>query len=196
MSKSISVIIPEKTDAYSRVKRFLSNEESGIVLNSKEEEMLTRWIYANALLKEKKFRSEQVIEKIREKFSVSVHTARMDISRAYSLFSSVTDDYKRYMLREHVEDIDQMIQQWKTDKSLLPYLPKLMAEKTKAIMAIPVEVQAPDVPAPIIIVNTTTGLKATKDLSEALEEADKLIEFEKNHDYAEFEDVPDEPAER
>lgn len=195
MRKSVSLIIPEKKDPFSRIKKFMSNEESGVVLTAKEEEMLSRWIYANSLLSENKYTREDVAKKIQVNYKVSIHTARLDIDRAYSLFVKITDDYKRYTLFHHIEQINAKIQAWGNDKSLAPLLPKLYAEKTRAIAALPVELQAPDVPAPIIIINTTTGILQRMTTEEAIAEADKLIEFEKQHEELDFEDLADDGKE-
>lgn len=192
MSKSLSVRIPEKTDAFSRIKKFMSNQESGVVLTAVEEKMLTRLIYANGLLSEKKFTREQVAEKIRTEHGVSIYTARADINNTYSLFVSITEDYKRYTLFHHIEFLQQKLQQWKDDKSMAPMLPKLAAEITRAIAAMPVEVNNADVPAPVVLVQTTVNIVSNLTAADALKEADELIEFEKNHEYTEYEDLKNE----
>lgn len=194
MSKSISLLVPEKNDSFSRIKKFMSNEESGIVLTAKEEDMLRRWNYAQSLLAERKFTHEQIAEKISKLHSISIYTAREDVNKARSLYVNITDDYKRYTLFHHVEDIDSIIRMCKVDKSLFSLLPKLFAEKTRAIVGMPVTVQNPDVPAPIILVETTTGLKQAMSAEEAMRLADELIEFEIKHaEEANYEIIPDEP---
>lgn len=192
MSKSLLVRIPEKTDAFSRIKKFMSNHESGVVLTAVEEKMLTRLIYANGLLSEKKFTREQVAEKIKAVYGVSIYTARADINNTYSLFVSITEDYKRYTLFHHIEFLQQKLQQWKDDKSMAPMLPKLAAEITRAIAAMPVEVNNADVPAPVVLVQTTVNIVSNLTAADALKEADELIEFEKNHEYTEYEDLKNE----
>jgi len=171
----------------------MSKEESGIELTAKEEAILNRMIYANALLAEKKYTREEIAGKVKSRYGVSIHTARNDIDASYSLFVTVTEDFKRYALFHHIEDINATIRQWSTDKSLAPLLPKLFAERTRAINSMPVTIQSPDVAAPVIIINTTTGLSSPMDIEDALKEADKLIEFEKNHDYIQFDENKDEP---
>ena len=192
MSKKLGLIIPEKNDALSRIKKYMSNHESGVVLNATEEKMLSRYMYAHGLLSERKYTREQVAEKIKELHGVSIHTARIDINNTYSLIFTVTDDYKRYTLVHHIEFIEQKIRQWENDKSLASLLPKLLAEKTRAILALPVEQTNPDVPAPVIIINTTVNITPKMNIVQAMAEADKLIEFEKNHEEIEFQDLPDD----
>ncbi len=169
----------EKTDAISRIQRFMSNQESGVVLTGEEEKILSRLIYANALLSERKYNQEAIIERIREKFSVSPWTARNDIDNTYSLFSSVTEDYKRYTLKHHIEDIEKKIRQWENDKSMAHLLPKLYEARTRAIVAMPVKLERPDLPPPVIVLNLTgniiqSGLTA----DQARAQADELLKFE------------------
>ncbi len=192
MKKSLAISIPQKTDAFSRIKEYMSDPQSSIVLNSKEDQMLKRMIFANKLLSENKHTRDEVEEKIKQNFAVSIWTAKDDIKKTYTLFAGVTEDYKRYAIRHHVEFINKKINEWSSDKSMAPYLPKLIAERTRALAALPVEPEAPDIPPPVIIVNVTTNITAPVILEDAIKEADKLIEFEKDHEYLEFEDNNDD----
>lgn len=199
MKKTALIEAPEKEDALSRIRRFMSSEESGIVLSVTEEKMLQRWILANSLITERKFSRDEIAERIKDTHGVSIHTARSDINNAYSLFVSVTADYKRYTLQLHIEFIEKQIMKASTDKSLMPLLPKLLAEKTRALMALDVEQSNPDLPAPMInlymlMMGGGPAKKANSDLNSLLQEADKLIEFEKNHEYTDFSEVKDEPG--
>lgn len=189
MSLSISKF--EKDDAFSRISKFMGPNESGVVLTGKEEKILTRWTLAHSLLAERKFTREEIAEKISKIHSVSLFTARSDIDNAYKLFISITKEYKQYTLWQSVEDIDKLINKWKDDKSLAALLPKLFAERTRAIAAMPLEAAAPNLPAPVIIVQTTGAINSPMAIDEALKEADKLIQFEKDHEYLDFEDSQD-----
>lgn len=194
MSRSLAVVIPQKTDAFSRIKAYMSDPDSGIVLVAKEEQMLKRMVFANTFLSENKYTVDEVAEKLKDLFGVSIWTAKDDIKKTYTLFASVTEDYKRYAMRHHIEFLNKKISQWENDKSMAPFLPKLIAEKTRALAALPVQPEAPDVPPPVIIVNVTADIKAPLQTIDAISQADKLIEFEKEHEYLEFEDKPeDEP---
>jgi hypothetical protein len=181
MSKKEVVKLPG--DSYSRIKLFLSPTETGIVLTAKEEEMLKRFVFANGMLSEKKWTRNEIAAKIKEVHGVSYWTALHDINTAYTLYHQVTEDYKRYTLVNHVEDIDKLIQQWSKDKSMAPYLVKLFEAKTKAIQSIPVQLVNPDVPAPVINVSVVKNTTIIMNKDEAIDEADKLIQFEKDHEY-------------
>lgn len=180
----------DKGDALSRIKTFMSNAESGVMLTPNEEKILSRLIYANALLSERKFTTEQVAEKIKEKFGCSIFTARNDINNTYTLFVSITEDYKRYTLWHHVEFLRQKLKAWETDKSLAHLLPKLSDSITKAIAAMPVKPEAPDIPAPIILINVVGGKITAPEMSpdEARKEADEIIKQEEKGEYIDFED--------
>jgi hypothetical protein len=184
-----------KEDAFSRIVKYMSNEESGVVLTAKEEQIMARWIYANGLLKERKFREDLIIDKIVEKFSVSKFTARNDISSARSLFVKLTKDLKKYALIHHIEDIQMQIANWKTDKSLAPLLPKMYDSLTKALAALPEEAEAPPIATPVVnyVLVKNQTINVTMAGSDALAAADALIEQERSETSTDFEIENDGP---
>lgn len=194
MSRELSIREQNNTDALSRIQLFMSNQESGVVLTGEEEKILSRLIYTNALLSERKYSSEQIIEKIKEKFAVSQWTARADIEKTYALFSAVTEDYKRFTLKLHVEAIERKIVQWENDKSLAHLLPKLYAEKTRALAEMPVQRQLPNTPAPVIILDMRgTFNKPDISAEQARQEAETLLKLEESDiTDLDYEDTKDE----
>ncbi len=190
MSKNMALMLQGKNDPISRIKKFLSPAESGVALNAIEEKMLDRLIYCKALLSERKYSQDQIEEKIKDKFGCSIWTARKDVQNTYSVFATVTEAYKKFTLRQHVEHLDSLIQQWSKDKSLAHLVPKLAAEKTRAVNAMPVDVENPDLPQPIIMININGSLDDKfQSVEQAREAADALIEMEKNIQDIDFEDV-------
>lgn len=194
MSRDLSIREQNNTDALSRIQQFMSNQESGIVLTGEEENILARLIYTNALLTERKYSSEQIIEKVKDKFGVSQWTARADIEKTYALFSTVTEDYKRFTLKLHVEAIERKIVQWENDKSLAHLLPKLYAEKTRALAEMPVQRQLPNTPAPVIILDMRgTFKKPDISAEQARLEAETLLKLEESDiTDLDYEDTKDE----
>jgi hypothetical protein len=182
----------EKTDAMSRIKKFMSSEESGIILSKKEEGMLARWIYANGLLKERKFLDDDIVDMIVEKFSVSKFTARSDISHARTLFVSLIKDLKKYGLYHHIRELEIQFEKKKNDKAYAPFLSKLADSITRAYAAFREDAEAPDVPAPVLIVNVVGKSIDAQSPDDARKAADELIELERTKDYTEFEELPDE----
>lgn len=182
-----------KEDAFNRISRFLSNEESGIVLTAKEEGILSRWIYANGLMKERVYTEDEVIAKIEFNFKVSAFTARNDINNARSLFVQTTKALKKYTLHHLIEDISLKIGELQGDPAFIEILPKYYDSLTKAIKALPDEIEIPDVATPVIIYNIVPGQSIPQPLDPeaALKAADELIELEKQNDYLEFDENTD-----
>jgi hypothetical protein len=180
---------PDKTDAFSRIQKFLSSEESGVTLSSKEELILARWIFANGLLTERKFLDDEIIDQIVSRFGVSKFTARTDISSARSLFISLVKDIKKFGLYHHIRDLEVLFQNKKNDKAYAPFIAKLADAITRAYVALPEENELPPVPAPVLILKVVEGNKIS--LDEAVKAADQMLAKSKG-DYAEFEDVTNE----
>lgn len=191
MNEVTVIPAPEKNDAISRIRKFMSPIESGIVLTASEEKILQRLTFANGLLAEKKFTSEEIAEKIKEVFHVSIFTSRNDVNNCYALFVNVTEDYVRYTLKHHIEDMRILVEQWKKDKSLAALLPKLFAEITRALSCLPVEKTNNDIPPPVLVFNTTKEIKAPMDAGDAINLADKIISAMKVEDVP-FEDLQNE----
>ncbi len=159
-----------------------------ITLSTKEEEILTRWIYADKLLKLRKYKEEQLIDKIKERFSVSEYTARKDIYQAQALMGSIISINKKYLLHHHAEKLSILMETYSTDKSLVHLVPKLAAEYTKALAAIPDEVNKETPPAPQIIFNIVPGQAITT--PKTYEEAVSSIAKRKSaKEYTDFDEV-------
>lgn len=187
--KDLVPIQPEKADAYSRIKKFVSIEESGITLLPKEEKMLRRWMVVQGFLSERKFSDEEIIDEVITLFDVSKFTARSDINYARSLFVEQLKNAKRFALYHHARQLEILYQQKTTDKAYAPYLHHLANAVTKAWAAVPEEQEVPDVPAPVLIMNVVNA--NTRPIADARKAADELIELERTKDYTEFEEIPD-----
>ncbi len=172
----------QRKDAYTRIKKFMTDGD--ITLLPKEEHILSRWCMADKLMKLNKYTEEQIVEKIVEKFSVSQYTARKDIYNAQALMASVMLVNKKYLLNHHAENLKLMIEQFKKDKTLVHLVPKLAAEYTRAIQAIPDDLNAEKRPAPTIIFNVTQS--AGKTFEEALASIEKR---KADKEFTDFEEV-------
>ena len=142
-------------DAYSRILRFMTVAD--IALQANEEIILDRWVYCDVLLRQRKHREEEIIEQLCSKFPISPFTARNDIYYTQNLFAMARMSSKKYLLDKHIEDIAITIEKWKSDKSLAPYVPKLMDAHTKAIQALPEDNSKSNIPAPILNFNILAG---------------------------------------
>jgi hypothetical protein len=181
---------PQKTDAYSRIKSFTSNEESGVILTPTEEKMLVRWCHTQGLLAERKFSDDEIIDQLTERFDVSKYTARNDINHARALFVDQLKNAKKFALYHHARSLEKLFQEKLHEKSFAPYLPKLAAEVTRAWAALPEELDIPDVPAPKLVINVVN--KASNKIEDARKRADALIEKKSASEYTEFEDLSNE----
>lgn len=145
-SRNNTVEQNKKNSAFERIQRFLSDGD--VVLLATEEEIMQRWIYCHKQLIQRKFTDGQIVDKVVENFGVSSYTARNDIYQAQALFGSIIKANKKYLLYNHAEHILLTIETFKTDKSLVYLLPKLFDSYTKAVVAIPEEINRDRQPPP------------------------------------------------
>jgi hypothetical protein len=180
----------EKNDAFTRILRFY--DKADIVLTAEEELIMDRWIYCDVLLRSRKHKTDDVIEKIKEKFGVSKFTAQSDIRNTYSLFGQTRTISKEYILSHHVEDIQMTIERFKYDKSLAPLLPKLYAELTRAANALQDVTTRKVLPAPVVIIGSLTinqNDEKKMTIEEAREKWKQRKQKRSKEDYTDFEDV-------
>src|SRR4051812_24921910 len=147
MSRQEIVEQNKKSNAFDKILRFLSDGD--VVLMANEEEILQRWIYCHKQMLQRKFTEGQIIDKIVENFSVSSFTARNDIYQAQAVFGSTIKANKKYLLYNHAENILLTIAKFENDKSLKFLLPKLFDSYTKAVSAIPEEINRDKQPPPM-----------------------------------------------
>lgn len=187
MSNNLVPLENEKNDAFSKILRFMTDAD--IVLSAGEETILDRWIYIDALLRQRKFREEDIIDKVKDKFHVSKFTARNDIYKTQALFEGARKVSKTYLLQHHAEDIALQIERIKHDKSLAHLLPKLYDAYTKAISALPEEIGKNVLPPPIIVMGTVAGQEIQKPMSiEEAREAFKKKFGKKDKEFTDYED--------
>lgn len=186
-----------KNDAYSCVLAYIMHPETN-TLNSEQEKILDRWIFCNLMLRDRKLKEEDIIDKIKDKFGVSKFTARNDIGYTMALFVEARRYSKEYLLYNHIEDIGLMIEKWKLDKSLAPFVPKLLHEYTLAISKLPDTINQKNRPKVVnnffLIPGQNAQPPATYD--EAIIEASKMIEDdaqkETQKDFIDYEDLSDD----
>jgi hypothetical protein len=197
MSKSKKTNELQKNDAYTCILNYMMHPESNPLM-SDHENILDRWIFCNVLLRDRKLKEDDIIDKIRDKFSVSKFTARNDIGYTMALFVEARRYSKEYLLYNHIEDIGLMIEKWKLDKSLAPFVPKLLHEYTLAISKLPDTINKQKRPKVVNNFFLVTGQNTQKpsNYDEAIIEADKMIaddaKKDAEKDYINFEDQRDD----
>lgn len=187
----------QKNDAYTCILQYMMHPETNS-LNSDQEVILDRWIFCNALLRDRKLKEDDIIEKIKDKFAVSKYTARNDIGYTMSLFVEARRYSKEYLLYNHIEDIGLMIEKWKLDKSLAPFVPKLLHEYTLAISKLPDTINKQKRPKVVnnFFLIPGQNAQAPSTYDEAIIEANKMIENdakkEAQKDFIDYEDLGDD----
>lgn len=191
MSKSLT--ISEKKDVYNRIKRFMMH--SDITLTSDEENILTRWIACDALMRMRKHDEDSIVKEMQEQFSISPFTARRDIQQAQRLFSSARQSLKSYFMPLHLERIDKDIEELRKrmfftkknkegedelssiDSKEVMALAKLHDAYTYAFNSMPEETSTEKMPPPIFHFILAPGQTIEKpmQLDDAIERADEII---------------------
>lgn len=134
-----------QNSAFTRIQRFYSAGD--ITLTQKEEEILQRWILCYKLIRQRKFTEEEIIEKIVKLYAVSQYTARNDIYQAMSLHGDMIKANKKLLLYNHAELILLTIEKKKKSAGA-ESLSRLFDSYTKAVAAIPDEINKDAMPPP------------------------------------------------
>jgi hypothetical protein len=180
----------EKNDAFTRILRFVDKRD--IILTAEEERILDRWIECDKMLRSRKYKTEGIIDALREKFGVSTFTAQNDIRDTYALFGQTRIINKEYVLSHHVESIQLYIERNQYDKSLAPLMPKLFAELTRATVALQDATTRKVLPAPVVIIGSLTinqNDEKRMTIEEAREKWKQRKQKRSKEDYTDFEDV-------
>lgn len=101
-------LLPKKRDAFKAILRFLTDAD--VKLKVEEEAILRRWEHCDVLMRAKSKTEQQIIDEIKDKFGVSVYTARNDIYQTQKLFGKSREINKKYLIHHHLERIDRDIQ--------------------------------------------------------------------------------------
>lgn len=147
--------------------------DSGIQLSDKAQVLLTRWRYADEVIRENRYKRELVAQKIVNKFGVSRDTAYKDIVNAEMVFASSTPLNKRYWIQNRIEYLQQKIDDCYIDKDRIS---AAMLEKTlmKLIELYP-DYAPPRAPQAIIF-NITNNYQFNITPEQAFENAEYVIE--------------------
>lgn len=172
--KDLSILVPEKQDAFSRILRWYTKTD--ITLSSSEEAILNRWLHVDAKLREG-CTYDDIIANLVKSFAVSKFTAQKDIDNTQQLFSRCRQISKKYLLHIHSENINNDLQ--KIRKRLFSYtdektgkvveilpddkyinaLAKLNDSYTKAVTALPDDQLEDPLPPPKFIFQLAPGQK-------------------------------------
>lgn len=190
-----------KKDSYSAILRFMTKGD--ITLSTKDDLILSRWIYCDVLLRTKKHTEEYIIDKVVAHFNVSSYTARNDIYTAQSLFAKVRLIQKKYLIHLHLERIDKDIEELRRilfkkridkkgkeedpliDAKEMMALAKLEEVYTYTLNSVPEEINNIPLPPPIFQFMLPPGvvIERPMDGKTALQSANEILMTEKDGVY-------------
>lgn len=184
--------LPLKREAFVAIRRFMCDGD--ITLRQDEEEILNRWIYADALLRAKEKDEDAMIRDIADKFGISPTTARTDIANAQRLFADARKLNKKYLIHLHLQRIDEDIQKIRKrlfkantidgkeidsvpDAKETASLAKLFETYTYTLNSIPDETILDKTPPPVFQFILAPGqiIEKPMDADEAMRKADEIL---------------------
>jgi hypothetical protein len=168
------------------VLRFV--KEKDIILNPEQERYMQRILYADELIRSRKYTRQQVINMIVTRFDVSKWRADEDVTDTHKVFGATRKISKGYILSFHLDDIQEQILLAKQARRL-DLLPKLNDNLTYALNSLPPEEKESDrAPAKIVFIIKDRSNK-TMDVDAILAEAEKLIKQDfSSNEYIDFEE--------
>jgi hypothetical protein len=181
-----------RTNVEAIIRFVLHND---IMLTKEQQDLSDRLFFTDMLIRKRKWTRDEVIRMIRVRFQISQWRANQDITDAHKVFGETRKLNKQYLLSHHIEEIQLQIQMAK-EKGMEDLLPKLNANLTDALNALPVDKDPLDSrPKKVMYVfgdinlNESSGqAENKKPLSAALKEADDLLQKNSNGEYLEFEE--------
>lgn len=180
--------LPKKRPAFVAIRKFMCDGD--VKLHVEEEAILNRWIYCDALLREKEKNEEQIIDDLVQKFTISPFTARQDITNTQRLFADARKINKKYLIHHHLQRIDEDIQRLRKaffqDRKGLKSVPdakelsayaKLMEAYTYTLNSIPEEIQVDKQPPPIFQFILAPGqvIEKPMQIEDAMQKADEIL---------------------
>lgn len=142
-------LLENKQVARDKIIQFLMH--GNITLHADEERMMTRWLYADALIRGKRLKRDEIVSEITKKFEVSKFTADADIRNAHAVFARSRQINRSYLLGNLIEDITLYIEKAKRDPDLKKIVPNLYKELRAAIADLPDEMADDKLPPSVIM---------------------------------------------
>lgn len=171
-------------DENKHIVKFLKGDR--ITLNSKEEEILSRWRYVDELMRLQK--SEQQIKTaVMERYNVSSFTAQNDYYSAQNIFAELSKMDKGYLLGLHIEDMRMDVINYRnsiyfnnrkpTEKEIMA-LSKLAEAYTYALNSMPNRKESKSVKPPLLTFGLVAGktFNVPMPVTEAMAKADAYIQ--------------------
>ncbi len=157
-------------------------KSSGIILSSKENEILERVRFSDEKIRERKYSREQIVKFVMGKFEVCRDTAYKDLIMAENVFSSSYPLNKQSLIASRIEFLQKQIDNCIIDKE---FIAAGVFEKSLQKYIEIYKDLVPKRSPKTIIYNIQNNIHQTNvTIEQAMEEAEKLyLELEKNEDY-------------
>lgn len=171
-------------DENKQIVKFLRGDR--VTLNSKEEEILTRWRYVDELMRLNKS-EQQIKEAVMQRFNVSSFTAQNDYYSAQNIFGEISRMDKGYLLGLHVESLRMDVINYRdtifrdghkpTEKEIAA-LSKLSEAYTYALNSMPSKKESKHVKPPMLVFTPINGKTIIPAMTaeEAMAKADLFIQ--------------------
>lgn len=168
------------------VVQFLVNDN--VKLTTSQEFLCNRLIRTDALIRSRKYTTQEIIEQLMQQFEITAYRAEQDVYDCHKVFGQTRKLSKQYLISHHLEDIGLMIKKCQ-EANQLDLLPKLFDNYTYAMNSLPVEEDAKEAPpAQITFVFQGAAPVDQKPLGEVLADADKLLKPSVNGEYLDYEE--------
>lgn len=185
MSKNLPNRAPNEPKSYvDAIVRFIIDRD--IVLSIEQEKSKERILYADELIRERKYTRKQIVNMIAVRFDVSTWRADTDISDAHKIFGRARKINKNYVLTEHIDEIQSQIVLARQARQFA-ILPKLNDNLTYALNSLPPEEKEAQMAPVKIVFRIQDPGAAPLDVDALLAEAAALIK-KKSDDYIDFEE--------
>ena len=190
--KKLKQVRQPKNDVEAVIRFMLHGD---IKLTASQDSLCNRLMFVDSLIRGRKFTTDQMVEQLMEKFTISQYRAQQDMYDCQKVFGETRKLTKLYLLSHHIQEIGLTIQKCK-DKDMMDMLPKLFDNFTYAINSLPEDNSIKEAPpSHITYIFNGTPPVAQEPLDDVLKKADKLLTTSKNGEYIEFEeDLESEPS--
>jgi hypothetical protein len=185
LKKKLKRVRQPKNDVEAVIRHLIHQD---VNLTASQDQLCTRLMYVDTLIRERQKTTDEIIEALKEKFGTTLYRAQQDIYDCHKVFGDTRRLNKNYVLSHHIDDIRLMIKKI-IDAKEYSLLPKFYDNLTYAVNSLPVVEDAKDAPpTQIIMVYNGAPPVEQKPLEDVLAEADNLLKPTVDGEYIDYEE--------
>jgi hypothetical protein len=183
--KKMKQVRQPKNDVDAVIRYMLHND---VKLTGSQDALCTRLMFVDSLNRGRKHTTDEIIELLKEKFTITQYRAQQDLYDCQKVFGETRKLNKTYLLSHHIQDIGITIQKC-LDAKKFDLLAKLYDNYTYAINSLPVETEMKESP-PTQITYVFNGAPPVdqQPIEDVLATADKLLTPGKHGEYINYEE--------